>query len=224
MQAIESINPLTPSATRRPAMKYVALTLSTTATALLVLVLGGIAHKMSSDVRAVAPVQVSVNPLSEQQRRDQTDVRQALQALGQVTSERSLALLRSGPTDGAQVAARASLNQGVERPYGAIFALSAPPVERAAAPRQRAARGDFMPPTPMPLPKVSVVMAGGAEGKAVVNGHLVRVGDAVGDGLVVKSIQVNVVTFSSGSEELHVRMPLERLRVLGAFPNAAKGN
>lgn len=81
-----------------------------------------------------------------------------------------------------------------------------------------------MPPTPMPLPKVSVVMAGGAEGKAVVNGHLVRVGDAVGDGLVVKSIQVNVVTFSSGSEELHVRMPLERLRVLGAFPNAAKGN
>ena len=204
-------------------MKYVALTLSTAATALLVLVLGGIAHKMGSDVRAVAPVQVSVNPLSEQQRRDQIEVRQALQALGQVTSERSLALLRSGATD-RQATARASLNQGTERPYGAIFALSSPPVERATAPRQRASRGDFTSPTPIPLPKVSVVMAGGAEGKAVVNGHLVRVGDAVGNGLVVKSIQVSVVTFASGSEELQVRMPLERLRVLGAFPSAAKAN
>ena len=205
-------------------MKYVALTLSTAATALLVLVLGGIAHKMGSDVRAVAPVQVSVNPLSEQQRRDQIEVRQALQALGQVTSERSLALLRSGATDGAEAIARTSLNQGVERPYGAIFALSAPPVERAASPRQREPRGGFTSPAPLPLPKVSVVLAGGAEGKAVVNGHLVRVGDGVGDGLVVKSIQVDVVTFASGSEELHVRMPLERLRVLGAFPSAAKAN
>lgn len=205
-------------------MKYVALTLSTAATALLVLVIGGIAHTMGSNVRSLAPVQVSVSPLSPQQKSDQADVRQALRALGQVTEERSLALLRASSQDGAKGEQQAALNQGLERPYGAIFALSAPVETRIPGPRQQMAPRDVASPTPLPLPKVSVVLAGGAEGKAVVNGHLVRVGDAVGEGLVVKSIQVEMVTFASGSEELQVRMPLERLRVLGAFSKPPEDN
>jgi hypothetical protein len=203
-------------------MKFVALTLSAVATALLVLVIGGIAHTMGSNVRTLAPVQVSVNPLSPQQKSDQADVRQALMALGQVTSERSLALLRAASADGTQGDAQASLDQDPDLPYGAIFALSAPVDPRAPVPRQRTATAYVAPPTPLPLPKVSVVLAGGSEGKAVIDGQLVRVGDAVGDGLVVKSIQVEAVTFASGKEVLEVRMPLERLRVLGAFPNRQK--
>ena len=74
------------------------------------------------------------------------------------------------------------------------------------------------------LPQVTVVMESGASGRAVVNGQLVRVGDAVGEGMVVNSINVDSVTFSSGKEVLEVRMPLNRLRVLGAFPGPSKGN
>jgi hypothetical protein len=71
---------------------------------------------------------------------------------------------------------------------------------------------------------VSVVLRDGSEGKAVVDGYLVGVGDQVAGGLVVKSIRIESVTFSAQGEEIDVAVPLERLRVLGAFPSRSKGN
>ena len=210
--------------TQKTSMKYVALTLSAAATALLVVVLGGIAQKMGADVRVLPPPQVSLNPLSEQQRRDQADVRHALQALEQVATQHSMELVGSGDADGHFPAFSSSLNQGVVWAHGDIFALSPLVAPLAEGSRNRVSHVGFATATPLPLPNVSVVLSAGAEGKAVINGHLVRVGDTVAEGLVVKSIQVDVVTFASGSEELHVRMPLERLRVLGAFPNQVRGN
>jgi len=205
-------------------MKYVALTLSAAATALLVVVLGGIAQKVGTDVRLSGPPQVSLNPLSEQQRRDQADVRKALQALDLVATGHSMETAGAGGAGRHLSEASPVLNQGADGEYGDIFALSPLAAPLAEAPRNRASLSGFAPTSSLPLPDVSVVLSAGVEGKAVVNGHLVRVGDTVADGLVVKSIQVDVVTFASGSEVLYVRMPLERLRVLGAFPNQARGN
>jgi hypothetical protein len=62
------------------------------------------------------------------------------------------------------------------------------------------------------------VVEGNSGAKAMVNGRLVSVGDRIEGGMFVKSIDIDTVTFASGKEELEIRMPLERLRVLGAFP------
>lgn len=205
-------------------MKYVALTLSTAAIALLLAVLWAIAQKMGFETRTFSRSQASLHLLSDLQRRDQTDVRHALQALGQVISPDATGLALAGGADGALVELPSLLSQRIQWPHDGIFALSVPAASLATAPQIRVSQSGLAPAMQIPLPNVSVVLSGGAEGKAIVNGHLVRVGDAVGNGLVVTSIRVDVVTFALDSEELHVPIPLERLRVLGAFPNQAIGH
>lgn len=201
-------------------MKYVALTLCTVATALLVLALAGVANQMGSGDRSFAPIQNAVPLLSPQQKSDQLDVRSALAALDKLPSTRFLASTASGdPSAGA-----AGSGQSMAISDGSLFALSTPRTEMPASPTRRAGTHVAPPPRPLPLPHVTVVLESGASGKAVINGQLVRVGDAVGDGMVVSSINVDAVTFSSGKEVLEVRMPLARLRVLGAFPGSSKGN
>jgi hypothetical protein len=199
-------------------MKYVALTLSTVATVLLVLALVGMANRIGSGGRALPPVQNSLPPLSAQQVSDQAEVKLALQSLDKFPSARFFA-----STGGSGSAASPGASAA---PDGSIFALSAELIETpASVPRKRTtAAVKSGPLNPLPLPRVSVVLKSGADGKAVINGHLVRVGDPVGDGMVVNTISVEAVTFSSGKEILEVRMPLDRLRVLGAFPGSTKGN
>lgn len=196
-------------------MKYVALILSTAAIALLLAVLSGITQKIGSGARAFSRPSASLQPLSDQQRRDQTDVRHAMQTLG---------LAAPSGADQGLVALPSLLTQRTQRPHAGIFALIAPAAPVAEVPKNAVLRSGFAPAMPIPPPNVSVVLSGGAEGKAIVNGHLVRVGDAVGDGLVVQSIRLDAVTFASDSEELDVQMPLARLRVLGAFPRQAGGH
>ena len=145
---------------------------------------------------------------------DQAELKASLQALLDAAARRPVGLMAAG-----------SAAPGI-RPlenYDSLFVLPPQTQMAALAPQPRAAGHVRQPLSSVPLPKVSVVVEG-AERKAVVDGHLVRVGDAVGDGLVVRAIQVGAVTFGYGKEELVVAVPLERLRVLGAFPSKAKAN
>lgn len=194
-------------------MKYVALTLSLIAAALLLLAAAMIGNRIGVERQALAPVQMSLPPLSPQVVADQAELKASLQALLDAAARRPMGLLASG-----------SAAPGI-RPldnYDSLFVLPAQTQMAALAPQPRA--GNVRQPlSAVPLPKVSVVVEG-AERKAIVDGHLVRVGDAVGDGLVVRAIQVGAVTFGYGKEELVVAVPLERLRVLGAFPAKAKAN
>ncbi|MDO9253107.1 hypothetical protein [Hydrogenophaga sp.] len=199
-------------------MKYVALTLTTAATALLVLAMAGIAQQIGGNSRPMPPLQVSLSPLSEQQMREQDEVKNALVALRGAAAGRPYGLAQIGRTPAAPV------DQGVQAQadYGSIFAL---PLEVAAArPVKASPRPERVALSAVPLPRVSVVLRDGSEGKAVVDGYLVGVGDQVAGGLVVKSIRIESVTFSARGEEIDVAVPLERLRVLGAFPSRSKGN
>jgi hypothetical protein len=200
-------------------MKYVALTLCTVATALLVLALAGVANQIGAGGRAIAPIQNALPLLSSQQITDQRDVRSALAALDKLPSARFLAS-SGAPADSVGSAQAMAVSDGT------LFALSTQRTETPASPSRRSGTYVAPPsrPLPLPLPNVTVVLESGTSGKAVINGQLVHVGDPVGDGMVVKSINVDAVSFSSGKEVLEVRMPLARLRVLGAFPGSSKGN
>jgi hypothetical protein len=202
-------------------MKYAALTLSTVATALLALTLVGVVNQIGSGSRPLPPVQNALAPLSAQQMSDQADVELALQSLDKLPSARFFASPAAGGTAANTGASTASMSAF----DGNIFALSPKRVEiLAPSNNRRVVVAKAPPPRPLPLPQVTVVVESGASGKAVINGQLSRVGDAVGEGMVVSSINVDSVTFSSGKEVLEVRMPLDRLRVLGAFPGSPKGN
>ena len=196
-------------------MKYAALTLSTVATALLALALVGMANQIGTAGRSLPPVRNDLAPLSAQQMADQADVQQALHALGQWPSARLLA-----PPTGVNSGAPAENMSAMD---GYLFALSSQSAETPSS-RRRPIDAPAMAVPALALPRVTVVLESGAGGKAVVDGQLVRVGDAVADGMVVSSINVDSVMFSAGKEVVEVRMPLDRLRVLGAFPGSSKGN
>lgn len=199
-------------------MKYAALTLTTAATALLVLAMAGIAQQIGGNGRPMPPLQVSLSPLSEQQVREQDEVKTALVALRGAAAGRPYGLAQIGRVPVTPV------DQGVQAQadYGSIFAL---PLEVATAkPVKGSPRPARVALSAVALPRVSVVLRDGSEGKAVVDGYLVGVGDQVAGGLVVKSIRIETVTFSARGEEIDVAVPLERLRVLGAFPSRGKGH
>lgn len=201
--------------------------------AVLLAVLWGITQKMGAPGRTLARPQAALAVLSPQQLRDQAAVRQALQALGHALPA-APAPTAADPAAALPLERAPRLQQALAWPQEGIFALLAPVPEAvpasasapgAPAPAWRPAGAGTAPafvpaPSAQPLPEVSVVLAGGSAGKAVVNGHLVRVGDAVGEGLVVRSIELDKVTFAAGTQELQVHLPLQRLRVLGAFPQA----
>lgn len=194
-------------------MKYVALTLSLIAAALLLLAAAMIGNRIGVERHTLAPVQMSLPPLSPQVVANQAELKASLQALLDAAARQPMGLMAAG-----------SAAPGI-RPlesYESLFVLPQHTPMAALAPQPRAGHVR-QPLSSVPLPKVSVVVEG-PERKAVVDGHLVRVGDAVGDGLVVRAIQVGAVTFGYGKEELVVAVPLERLRVLGAFPAKAKAN
>jgi hypothetical protein len=203
-------------------MKYAALTLSTVATALLALTLVGVVNQIGSGSRPLPPVQNALAPLSAQQMSDQAAVELALQSLDKLPSTRFFVLPAASGT-GANAGTSAESLSAFD---GNIFALLPKRADIPAPSNNRRLVVAKAPPLPLPLPlpQVTVVVESGASGKAVINGQLSRVGDAVGEGMVVSSINVDSVTFSSGKEMLEVRMPLDRLRVLGAFPGSSKGN
>lgn len=200
-------------------MKYAALTLSTVATVLLALTLVGVANQIGSGSRPLPPAQNALSPLSPQQIANQADVELALRSLDKIPSTRFFAL----PVEEGTGVNTKGPTGDVNAFDGSIFALSPQRVEISTPSNRRVAIANANP-RPLPLPRVTVVLESGANGKAVINGQLARVGDAVGDGMVVSSINVASVTFASGKETLEVKMPLDRLRVLGAFPSSSKEN
>ncbi|GAA6142585.1 hypothetical protein [Hydrogenophaga sp. 5NK40-0174] len=196
-------------------MKYVALTLSAAATVLLVLALIGIAQGISKPGRSMLPLQTSLSPISPQQLNDQADVKQALQALLTASAERSATLGSSGARGLADWQASGS---SLEGPFSSIFAIAGPLPEL-----EPTAGFDNLPkPRPQALPRVSVVVADGDSASAMVDGRMRKVGDTVRRGLRIKAIALDTVTFTNGREDMLVSVPLERLRVMGAYP-AAKG-
>ena len=195
-------------------MKYLALTLSTLALALLTLVAVVVSQTIGSPRRTALPLQTSIRPLDERQLHDQEELRLAVAALMPIV-QRSGAGAFAPTANGADTGTASAATQHMMA--GQIFALTPQPSPST----QRKAQHTTVartPVTPLPLPRVNVVVEGNSGAKAMVNGRLVSVGDRIEGGMFVKSIDVDTVTFASGTEELEIRMPLERLRVLGAFP------
>ena len=149
-------------------MKFIALTLSTVATVFLALAVMAISSRAGSHGRVALPVQAAVPQLEQRQIDDQVQLKAALQALLDAKDKPDRLI-----------------GQETE-----LFVLpSAQPVV------VREARA---PVVEQPPPRVTVVIQAGTEGRAVVDGNLVRVGDAVGAGLTVESIQTDAVTFVRG--------------------------
>ena len=230
-------------------MKYLGLTLSSIAVALLAIALFFVAREMGR-APSVRPLSaVALPPLTEQQIRDQAQLKDAVQSWSNASSSRPAALMQVAGSDAAtqKLASRADFPGDSKTifalsPSGSVSLASAASLaaasNAAAGVLSAASSGATVPAkvvrrpdgstvaqvtnNAIPLPNVSVVLEGGQEGKAVVDGRLVRVGDKLADGLVLKSIQMDVVTFSSGKEDLQVLMPLPRLRVLGAVAKQGK--
>lgn len=66
------------------------------------------------------------------------------------------------------------------------------------------------------LPVVNVVIQAGKSGKAMIDGSIVGVSDKLASGYVVKNIAMDLVTLAKDNEEIELKVPLDRLRVLGA--------
>ncbi len=198
-------------------MKYVALTLSAGATVLLVASLVGIAQGIGKPGHSMLPLQTNLSPISQQQLNDQADVKQSLQALLQASAERSATLGGSGARGLADWQATGS---SLEGPFSSIFAISEPLPELDP----RAGLDNLPRPKPQALPRVSVVVADGSGAKAMVDGRMRQVGDTVRRGLRIKAIALDTVTFTNGREDMLVSVPLERLRVLGAYPPVRGSN
>lgn len=196
-------------------MKYAALTLSSVATALLVAALVAIAQGIGTKGYSNLPLPASLSPLSEKQLQGQADVKVALQALMHASAERQGTINSVYARSAMLPVAAYSGFPSHTGPYDSIFALPAPlePVKPMVMQAQTPLKS-------MPLPKVSLVMQSGAEGKAIVDGHLRKVGDTVAKGLTVKSIAIDTVTLTNGREDVLIQVPLERLRVMGAYPDA----
>ena len=205
-------------------MKYAALTLSTLSVAILAWGAVTMTFKMGPGGRPAPLNGVSIQPLSDQQLKDQTEVREALDAMREVAMSR----MRDFPGDSDAQGLMSHSARRLQPQFDSVFA-SAPPeavkVALTAAPRLPRSMATGPVPASLPVPRVSLVLQAGNEGRAMVDGRLVRVGDPVAEGMVVKSISMESVVFAAGGEDLVVAVPLERLRVLGAFPSPrAKGN
>lgn len=203
-------------------MKYAALTLSTLSLAILAWGTVTTALKMGPGGRPLPANEVSIQPLSDQQLKDQAEAREALDAMREVAMSR----MKDFPDAGEAQGLMGSSVRRLQPRFDSIFASTPPVVEKVAfGGAARLPRAMPTMPVSLPVPRVSLVLQTGSEGRAMVDGRLVRVGDPVAEGMVVKSISMESVVFASRGEELVVAVPLERLRVLGAFPaSRAKGN
>lgn len=203
-------------------MRYGALTLSAIAGAILAISVFVMAQTLWVPARPTTLMQNSLTPLSEKQVRDQAELRTALQAWSSAVGQSASRSENQNGNPGVSVKSLSDL--GKVSQYTSIFALSAAPIVEIGSSsrlvRPKLVNKDIV--SAIALPNVSVVLQGGSEARAVINGSLVRVGDVIADGLTVKSIMTDAVTFSSPKEDMVIRIPLERLRVLGAFPSQVK--
>lgn len=197
-------------------MKYAALTLSALAAATLA---SGLAYlgvnQGATHTGAHQPVVVAT--LTPQQLAEQNEIRLALAALRSFAVQDEQADLdESDSSPSAQV----GWSRWAASDFGSIFASSKPvKSNQGALPlTEQGSPADAT--LAVALPDVSLVLQSGGVYRAVVDGFLVRVGDTVSDGSVVRSIAMEAVTFSSRGQERVVPVPLERLRVLGAYPVA----
>lgn len=195
-------------------MKYAALTLSTLSLAILAWGTVTTALQMGPGGRPLPPNGVSIRPLSDLQLKEQTDVREALDAMRDVAMSR----MKEFPGGGEAQGLMGNTTRRLQLQFESIFALTPDEAQKVATAAPRQLRAMPRKPVPLPTPRVNLVLQAGSEGRAMVDGRLVRVGDPVAEGMVVKSIAMDSVVFASQGEELVVAVPLERLRVLGAFP------
>lgn len=201
-------------------MKYAALALSTIPLAILTWGVLNIVLDADSGGRPLPSTTMALQPLSNVQLKEQTEVMEALDALREVSMSR----MRDFPNADGPQNYTSNAVRGLTSQFESIFALPPQEPERIAELTDPGLQGALPPaPKPLSMPLVNLVLQAGNEGRAMVNGQLVRVGDPVGEGMVVKSISMESVTFASGNEELLVAVPLERLRVLGAFPTPQQG-
>ncbi|MDD3786607.1 MAG: hypothetical protein PHQ87_13765 [Hydrogenophaga sp.] len=160
-------------------MRYLALILSALAVAVVTLAAVSLSQRAGQPGRPGMGLPAPVTPPTAEQWHDQADLKTALQAL----------------TEAHDPASRSRAGAGLPQELLAQTAAPAPaakPVGKPAA-------------APVHQPRVTVVLETGTEGKAVVDGRLVHVGDTVEGGLRVESIQVEEVTFIRG-DGLRVRV------------------
>lgn len=153
-------------------MRFLALILSALAVAVVTLAAVTLSQRAGQPGRPGTGMPAPVTPPTAEQWHDQADLKTALQALVEANDPASRS--RAG----------AVLPQE-------LFAQTATPAPATKSVTKPAA-------APVHQPRVTVVLETGTEGKAVVDGRLVHVGDSVDGGLRVESIQVEAVTFIRG--------------------------
>lgn len=225
-------------------VKYLSLCVVSVAVAALVAGAVGIASKAASLVKkpAVSLTSLVIPQLKPERMTETSDFKLGLDVYKQriaspASTGKSLPAALAALDDKSLVAGYRSANAnqlfaGADEkslalvaaganPKPAMFAAQTQIIQPAGA---KVAPAKFIPPgqgTQIDMPKVAVVVIDGQTNKAIVNGSLVTVNSQLYGGYVVKEINIDSVVITHGKEQYVIRIPLDRLRVLGA-PEAVR--
>ena len=218
-------------------VKHISLALNATAVAVLIVGVVGIATQAKSSARRLALPSNSSLPLIKPERiKEVSDMSLAMDAYERIGSAQAANKSAVQALTNPSVAATASSESfnsifvGIDSRFGMIdqrkptmpasasaYAIARDPARTAkakAASVKNAPKIDKLP--AIDFPRVTVVAVSGQDPRAVINGNVVGVNDRLAGGYVVKQISIDSVVVSQGAEDILIKIPLERLRVLGA--------
>lgn len=222
-------------------VKYLSLSVVSAAVAVLVAGVVSIASKAGSFVKKppVSPVSLVIPQPKPERSTETSDLKlgldiymQRIAAQGKTTESIPVERVagnsqanRLGNANqlfaGAEVKSSASVVAGaIPRP---LSPPALPPTNKSMVAKVAAVAGAIPPErgVRVEMPKVAVVVIDGISNKAIINGSLVTVNSQLYGGYVVKEINIDNVIVMHGKEQYVIKIPLERLRVLGA-PEAVR--
>jgi hypothetical protein len=218
-------------------VKNISLALNLAAIAVLIAgVVGIVTQAKSTTKRLAVPSSLLLPQIKVERMREVTEMSLAMDAyerLGSVqAADKSAAQAVASSNPAALAAAETfpSIFVGIDSRFGSVeqsrplravdrstYALANGSVRsgQAQVPKAKNAPSTEKP-SAIDLPRVTVVAVSGQEPRAVINGNVVGVNDRLAGGYVVKQISIDSVVVSQGADDLLIKIPLERLRVLGA--------
>ncbi len=218
-------------------VKYISLALNMTAVVVLIAGVVGIATQAKSTTkRSLLPTSSSLPQIKVERLKEVSEMSLAMDAyervgsiqkteLSTVQASASSSLVASGASESYKSifvgidSKIGSIAQGNPQGYAATPAYTVAKYPVRSVQTKTALAKDAPKINKLPaidLPKVTVVAVSGQEPRAVINGNVVGVNDQLAGGYVVKQISIDSVVVSQGAEDILIKIPLERLRVLGA--------
>jgi hypothetical protein len=229
-------------------MKHLSLSLVAVCVAVLVAAAAGLASKASAPVKKSGPSSaglalVQIKPERSAETRDFNRALTVYESLssaqGQIAGQIKPLSIEAEKVAGSPVDASNSGNRTLfagldasSRLPGGQVAISAakkfatkPLASKSSevSAKQKSGSNDVKQPKALDLPQVTVVVIDGKTNKAMINGSLVGVNTLLAGGYVVKEINIDSVVVGLGNEEVVIKIPLQRLRVLGAQETTRAG-